>query len=78
MVYRIASSNGVQYHQQDTKKANQHVNSKTEVQFEIEFPRCCDAMTLYSDLITYTSSGKNVTFTFTYNLNEGFLKLLRL
>ena len=45
---QIATSNGLQYHQQD-KKAKQYVSTKTDLQFEIECPRCYDTMTLCSD-----------------------------
>jgi hypothetical protein len=46
---QIATSNGLQYHQQDKKKAKQCNNIETELQFEIECPRCYDTMTLCSD-----------------------------
>lgn len=43
-------SNGLQYHQQDKKNAKQqNINTNTELQFEIECPRCYDAMILCSD-----------------------------
>ena len=46
---QIATSNGPHYHQQDKKKAKQYINTETELQFEIECPRCYDTMTLCSD-----------------------------
>lgn len=45
----IATSNGPQYHQVDKKKAKQYINTETELQFEIECPRCYDTMTLCSN-----------------------------
>ena len=45
---QIATSNGLEYHQQD-RKAEQYTSTKTELQFEIECPRCYDTMTLFSD-----------------------------
>lgn len=57
-------SNGLQYHQQDKKKAKQNINTNTELQFEIESTRCYGAMVLWCYvliLIAYTISAKNVT-----------------
>ena len=49
LLTQINISNGLQYHQQDKKKAKQNINTNTELQFEIECPRCYDAMILCSD-----------------------------
>jgi len=48
LLTRIRASNRLQYHQQDEKNEKQDTSTKTEVQFEIECPRCSDTMTLYS------------------------------
>ncbi len=67
-------SNGLQYHQQDKKKAKQNINTNTELQFEIECPR----LKIYVlTLIAYTISAKNVTFVFIYKRNK-ILKLILL
>ena len=70
---QIATSNGLEYHQQD-REAKQYISTKTELQFEIECPRCYDTMIL----IAYTIFAKNVTFAFIYKTNKGFLKLIML
>ena len=46
---QIATSNGPHYHQQDKKRTKQYINTETELQSEIECPRCYDTMTLCSD-----------------------------
>lgn len=48
LLTRIDASNSLQYHQEANKKENQNNNIKTELQFEIECPRCSDIMELCS------------------------------